>query len=84
MYGKIGRNFIHVHHLKQKAEQYGIKNPIIQVGSQVSLNGRPYQPIVDPAINLAEAPLSIFAPSPWILPLEVSHLDQDNAANREP
>jgi uncharacterized membrane protein YphA (DoxX/SURF4 family) len=74
----------YVHHLKQKAEQYGIKNPVIQVSSQVSLNGRPYQPIVDPAINLAEAPLSIFAPSPWILPLEVSHLDQDNAANRGP
>ena len=34
----------------------------------VSLNGRPYQPLVDPAADLAKEPWSL-APAPWIEPL---------------
>lgn len=60
----------YVHYLKQRLAQAGIENPIIQLHAQVSLNGRPYQPIVDPTENLAQAPLNIFAPATWVIPLQ--------------
>jgi uncharacterized membrane protein YphA (DoxX/SURF4 family) len=72
----------YVHHLKQKLHQVGIEDPIIQVSSQVSLNGRSYQPIIDPTVNLAEAPLQIIAPSTWLLPLEADHPPLSDTADQ--
>ena len=59
-------------HVKREMESQGIRNPIIQVDSWISLNGRPFQRAIDPQINLAEAPFSVFKSSPWILPLDPS------------
>lgn len=61
----------YIHYLKDKLEANGIENPVIRVDAWASLNGRPYQQIVEPHVNLAEKPLTIFAPSDWILPLQV-------------
>jgi hypothetical protein len=60
----------YVHSLKERLEQQGIHNPIIRVDSWASLNGRPYQQMIDPNVNLAEEPLTILANADWILPLE--------------
>jgi len=45
----------------------GIRDPIITVDWQCSLNGAPPRPVVDPTFNLAEAENSIW-PADWILP----------------
>jgi hypothetical protein len=60
----------YVHRLKERLEQQGIKDPIIQVDAWASLNGRPYQQLIDPTANLAAKPLSILASADWILPLD--------------
>ena len=59
----------YVHFLKGKLEQAGLENPVIQVDSWASLNGLDYEQMIDPTVNLAGAPLNVFAPSPWILPM---------------
>jgi hypothetical protein len=64
----------YAHYLKQKAEQAGIQNPIIRVEAWASLNGRPYQPLIDPEANLAELPQTIFARADWIVPLQADLL----------
>lgn len=64
----------YAHYLKQKAEQAGIQNPIVRVEAWASLNGRPYQPLIDPEANLAERPQTIFARSDWIIPLQADLL----------
>jgi uncharacterized membrane protein YphA (DoxX/SURF4 family) len=58
----------YVHYLKEEARQAGIETPIIRVDSWVSLNGRPYQQLVDSTANLAEAPGNLFASAAWLLP----------------
>jgi hypothetical protein len=60
----------YAHYLKQKARQAGIDQPLIQVDSRAGLNGRPSQQLVDPTVNLAEEPMRLLAPAPWIVPLE--------------
>lgn len=57
-------------HLKQKGKENGVMNPDIRAISFVSLNGRSYQKMIDPTVNLAEAKYSPFTQSKWILPLE--------------
>lgn len=59
----------YVHYLKGKLAQAGIENPVIQIDSWASLNGRDYEQMIDPTVNLAEVPLNVFASSPWILPM---------------
>jgi len=61
----------YVHRLKERLEHQGFSNPIIRVDSWASLNGRPYQQLIDPNVNLAEEPLTILANADWILPLEM-------------
>ena len=58
----------YAHYLAAQAENSGQPRPIIQVNHQVSLNGRPYQTLIDPEVNLAEIQLS-FKPADWLLPL---------------
>ncbi len=60
----------YVQYLKRKAQEEGIKNPVIRVNSRVSLNARPAQYMIDPNVNLAEEELSLFKHSPWIVPLD--------------
>lgn len=61
--------FQYVQYLKEKLQKDGIAPLQIKVDSQVSLNGRPYQPLIDPQINLVNAQSSFFGHDPWILPL---------------
>ncbi len=49
-------------------QQTGLK-PIIKVEAKVSLNGRPYQYLIDPNIDLTTQQDPLF-PVPWILPLK--------------
>jgi hypothetical protein len=60
----------YAHYLADRLNTAGQPRPIIRVDQQVSLNGRPYQHLIDPTVNLAEVPVS-FAPADWILPLNV-------------
>jgi hypothetical protein len=68
----------YVHHLKEKVELSGIQGPIIQVYAWASLNGRPYQQLVDPNANLAAEPWNILARSDWILPLQIDLFAEDD------
>ncbi len=56
-------------YLTERFEKESGKRPIITADFQVSLNGRPYQPIVDPETNLAEISYSPFIHPDWVLPL---------------
>jgi Vitamin K-dependent gamma-carboxylase, lumenal domain len=51
-------------------QQSGIKNPVIKADIQVSVNGRPFQPMYDPTCNLAEVTYSPFKDLKWIIPLK--------------
>lgn len=66
----------YAHYLKEEARQAGIENPIIRVDSWVSLNGRPYQQLVDSTANLAEAPGNLLASAAWLLPFSADRPPQ--------
>lgn len=57
----------YVHILRDRLRQKGI-NPIINVDWRCSLNGRPYQQLVAPDVNLAAVERT-WRPATWILPL---------------
>ncbi len=57
------------HFLKDQYQQRGVENPEVYVDSVASLNGRPYQRLIDPHANLAEVDASIFGADEWIVPL---------------
>lgn len=59
----------YVHYLNEKLIQTGLDNPIIIANAWASLNGRPFQQLIDPRVNLAQVQPHPFAPFPWILPL---------------
>ena len=58
----------YVHILRDRLRQEGI-DPIINVDWRCSLNGRPYQQLVSPDVNLAAVERT-WRPAPWILPLQ--------------
>ena len=53
-------------HLKQETD---IKDPIIRADIQVSVNGRPFQPMFDPTCDLSEVDYSPFKELKWVVPL---------------
>jgi hypothetical protein len=59
----------YTHYLREKLVQTGLDNPIIIANAWASLNGRSFQQLIDPRLNLAQVQPHPFAPSPWILPL---------------
>lgn len=59
----------YTHYLKRQWQAVGVASPIIQAHVWASLNGRPYFQLVDPQVNLAEQPQTVFARADWILPL---------------
>jgi hypothetical protein len=73
----------YAHYLAKKWSAPGLPRPIIRVAQHVSLNGRPYQPLIDPHVNLAEVPISL-RPADWILPLTASPPPQAGEASSEP
>lgn len=73
-YGKMMQRpqfiYQYIQHVKTALASQDIQDPIIRVDSWVSLNGRPYQQLIDPDVNLAAAHSYFFSPDPWILPLD--------------
>jgi vitamin K-dependent gamma-carboxylase len=53
--------------LKQRSN---VKDPIIRADIQVSVNGRPFQNMYDPACNLSEVTYSRFKDLKWVIPLK--------------
>jgi vitamin K-dependent gamma-carboxylase len=53
-----------------KQQHAEINNPIIRADIQVSVNGRPFQPMYDRTCNLSEVTYSPFKDSKWIIPLK--------------
>ena len=47
----------------------GYEQVEVRANVMASLNGRDYQPLIDPTVNLAEQPRTL-APAPWIVLLE--------------
>lgn len=57
-------------HLAEIARQGGMTNVEIYASTKASLNGRRFQRLIDPNVNLAAAPRSIFDSADYIVPLE--------------
>ena len=58
------------HHLQDVwASQHGIENAEVRALTAASLNGRPSQPLIDPARDLTKVGFS-WGPSDWIMPLD--------------
>ncbi|MFO1463907.1 MAG: HTTM domain-containing protein [bacterium] len=57
-------------HLKDQLLARGVAEPMVRVDAWVSLNGRPLQQAIDPTVNLASTPSSLWRGDPWILPLD--------------
>lgn len=53
-------------YLKKEYEDQGYENIEIYAHSRVSLNGRPYSPLVDSSVNLAEEKWEAFEPARWV------------------
>jgi vitamin K-dependent gamma-carboxylase len=63
--------FQYVQFLKQLTKDHmGIQNPIIKADIQVSVNGKPFQYMFDPACNLSEVNYSPIKALKWVLPLK--------------
>ena len=60
----------YVQHLKQLYIASGMRNPIIRAEYIASLNGRPFQYVVDPATDLGSVEYSWWKPDDWIVPLK--------------
>ncbi|GGK73192.1 HTTM domain-containing protein [Rufibacter glacialis] len=56
--------------LKNKYQTLGYSQVKVFAHTQVSLNRRPHQLLVDSTVNLAAVPWSPHRPSPWVLPLQ--------------
>jgi len=56
--------------LKKHYQQQGYKQVQVFAHAQASLNGRPYQPFIDPKTNLATVPWEPFQRASWILPYQ--------------
>ncbi|MGY8644461.1 MAG: HTTM domain-containing protein [Verrucomicrobiales bacterium] len=60
----------YTHALDRSFKEMGIDGVEIRVASIVSLNGRPYQLMIDPEVDLAKASYGFFDVPDWIIPLE--------------
>ena len=70
----------HVADLWQK--EYGHR-PLVHAATEVSLNGRPVQRLVDPKADLARVPVNWFGHNPWIRDLEAPQLQMDGLVPRK-
>jgi vitamin K-dependent gamma-carboxylase len=67
------------HHVSEDLERRGFGDVEVRAVGEASLNGRDYQPLVDPAADLSEKPRNM-APADWILPLEEPFVFRDYEA----
>ena len=56
------------HFLGERLRRDGVTNVVIRVDSEVALNGRNAQRMIDPSVNLLEKPRSLWAKD-WLMPL---------------
>ncbi|MBI1349103.1 hypothetical protein GC163_22770 [bacterium] len=56
--------------LRREALRRGFQDPYVKVDAIASLNGRPYQYLVDPDVDLGTAPVSWWLTPEWIVPLK--------------
>ncbi len=57
-------------HLKREYAKKGQDISVYALKSKVSINGKPYQPFIDPKVDLANEPWLHFQHHEWILPLK--------------
>jgi len=57
-------------HLRARYIERGFVDPGIYADSLVSLNGRPYQPLLNPAVDLASLNEGRWRAAAWLLPLD--------------
>lgn len=60
----------YAHYLREKWGRKGLDEPIITANAWASLNGRPFQSLIDPTVNLAQVRPAPFTHAAWILPLK--------------
>jgi len=60
----------YAHELDRTLAGLGMPDVEIRVLSVASLNGRPYQLMIDPTVDLTEAAYGFFEVPDWIVPLE--------------
>lgn len=58
-------------HLQQRFASEGHERVRVYANAWASMNGRPRQRLIDPAVDLASAPWTLW-PKPWIVPLQNS------------
>lgn len=58
------------HFLHDEYERQGFHDIEVYVRAVASLNGRPYQPLIDPTVNLAGVPRNLCGAGTWIIPLD--------------
>ena len=56
------------HHVAERARQQGHPDVEVRVRALTSLNGRPAQDQIDPTVDLARVPRTVW-PADWIVPL---------------
>jgi hypothetical protein len=56
--------------LKKKYAEKGVQDLEVYAVSEASLNGRPYQTFIDPAVDLAKVEWKPFSHANWILPMK--------------
>jgi vitamin K-dependent gamma-carboxylase len=67
LYPDIALQFSHI--IAESLRADGYEQIEVRTTAMVSMNGRAYQPLIDPTVDLAAQPRTL-APAPWILPLE--------------
>jgi hypothetical protein len=68
----------YAHYKREQLRAQGIEEPIITANWLCSLNGGPYQPLIDPTDNLAAVDRTL-RPAPWILAQDSVHDDVHRA-----
>lgn len=65
----------YVQTIRENLEEYGWTDVAIHVIAACSLNGRPYYPLINPHVNLAEADCPVFSMPRWIVHLPELKVD---------
>ena len=58
------------HSLAERFKKEGYTNVEVKALVLTSLNGRPFRPLIDPEVNLANVKARLWPPASWILPLD--------------
>jgi hypothetical protein len=58
-------------------QEYGRRPKVHALTTEMSLNGRPHQLLVDPSADLASVPASWFRHNSWIKDLEMPRIPRD-------